>query len=232
VIQHPDSVIKEGEWIISHTLASPELYKYVVWYTVNMAERSNIMGMEKAFVHFAKAYYLAGKTWWASEPVLKKMDERVRMLERILIGVKAPELQMWDTNQQVVSLHRIKADYTIVVFWDYECGHCNKMLPGLRDYYHSIKDKGVEVFGVCTKSDWDKWKKYIREKNLDWINVNGGWSVNRYDTLYDIMSTPIIFLLDKDKKILAKKIELEQLKEILQMEMDLARNRDAVRDDN
>jgi peroxiredoxin len=146
--------------------------------------------------------------------------------------VKAPELQMWDTSKQVVSLHRTQAEYTIVVFWDYECGHCSKMLPGLRDYYHEVKDKGVKVFAVCTKSDWDKWTKYIRDKNLDWINVNGSYSVNRYDTLYDIMSTPIIFLLDKEKKILAKKVELEQLKEILQMEMDLARNRDPFRRDD
>lgn len=228
VLQHPDTIIKEGEWIIAQTVSKPELYRFVVWYIVNMTERSNIMGMEKAFVHFAKAYYLSGKTWWASEPVLNKMAERIRVLERILIGEIAPELQMWDTSKRVTSLHRIKADYTIIVFWDYECGHCNRMLPQLRDYYHEVRNEGVEVYAVCTKTDLDKWKSYIRDKKLDWINVNGGYSVNRYDTLYDIMSTPIIFLLDKDKRILAKKIEVDQLREILSIEMDKARNREGM----
>ncbi len=227
VVQHPDSVIKEGEWIIGQTIGSPDLFKFVVWYIVNMTERSNIMGMEKAFVHFAKAYYLAGKTWWANKAVLDKMAERVRILERILIGEVAPELQMWDTNKTVTSLHRVQAEYTILVFWDYECGHCGKMLPALLNYYHQVKPRGVEVFAVCTKTDLEKWKKYIREKGFDWINVNGGYSINRYDTLYDIMSTPIIFLLDKDKRILAKKLEFEQLKEFLKMEMDKAKNKDA-----
>jgi thiol-disulfide isomerase/thioredoxin len=220
VVQHPDSVIMEGEKIIAQTVASPELFKYVVWYTVNMTERSNIMGMEAAFVHFAKAYYLAGKTWWASEPVLKKMGERVTTLERILIGVKTPELQMWDTNKVVTSLYQTRAAFTILLFWDYECGHCNKMMPGLVEYYNTVKNKGVEVFAVCTKTDLEKWKKYIHDKNMTWVNVNGGYSINRYDTLYDILATPIIFLLDKDKKIIAKKIELDQLKEILKIEME------------
>lgn len=228
VLQHPDSVIMEGERIISQTVSSPDLYRFVVWYIVNMTERSNIMGMEAAFVHFAKEYYLSGKTWWASPTVIDRMAERVRVLERILIGAVAPELQMWDTNKTVTSLHRVNADFTVVVFWDYECGHCNRMLPKLRDYYHKMKNEGLEVFAVCTKTDLDKWKKYIRERNLDWINVNGGYSVNRYDTLYDIMSTPIVFLLDKDKRILAKKIEVDQLKEILSIEMEKARNSDGI----
>lgn len=228
VVQHPDSVILEAEKIIAQTVSAPELFKFVVWYTVNVTERSNIMGMEKAFVHFAKAYYLAGKTWWASEAVLKKMDERVKVLQRILIGEITPELQMWDTNQVVTSLHRVKADYTILVFWDYECGHCNKVLPALKDYYHTVRSKGVEVYAVCTKTDLNKWKKAIQEKQLDWINVNGGYSINRYDTLYDIIATPIIFLLDKDKRILAKKIELDQLKEILSIEMDRPKKAEGV----
>jgi peroxiredoxin len=228
VVQHPDSVIAEGEKIIAQTVSAPELFKFVVWYIVNTTERSNIMGMEKAFVHFAENYYLAGKTWWASEPVLKKMDERVRTLKRVLLGVKAPELQMWDTSKQVTSLHQVKADYTILIFWDYECGHCKKIMPGLLSYYHEMRDQGVRVFAVCTKTDLDKWKNYITENKLDWINVNGGYSVNRYDTLYEIMSTPIIFLLDKEKKILAKKIELDQLKEIIQIEMERSRREQGI----
>lgn len=231
VVQHPDSVIEAGERIISQTVSAPELYKFVVWYIVNTTERSNIMGMEKAFVHFARKYYLGGKTWWASDAVIKRMAERVRILERILIGEIAPELQMWDTNKVVTSLHRVKADYTILIFWDYDCGHCGRVLEPLRDYYHTVKDKGVEVFAVCTKSDLDKWKDYIVERNLNWINVNGSYSVNRYDTLYDIMATPVIFLLDKDKRILAKKLELEQLKEIISMEMEKARKQNGKRED-
>lgn len=228
VVQHPDSVIAEGEKIIAQTISAPELFKFVVWYIVNTTERSNIMGMEKAFVHFAENYYLAGKTWWASPTVLEKMGERVTRLKRILLGAVAPELQMWDTSKQVTSLHQVKADYTILLFWDYECGHCKKMMPGLLSYYHEMKNQGVKVFAVCTKTDLDKWKNYIVENKLDWINVNGGYSVNRYDTLYDIMSTPIIFLLDKEKKILAKKIETDQLREIIQIEMDRSRREQGI----
>jgi thiol-disulfide isomerase/thioredoxin len=224
VVQHPDTIIKEGERIISQTVAAPELFKFVVWHVVNMTERSNVMGMDKAFVHFASAYYLSGKAWWISDAVKTRMAERVRRLERVLIGTRAPELQMWDTNKVTTSLHRVNAEYLILLFWDYDCGHCKKIMPDIRDYYHKMRDQGVQVFAVGTKTDLDKWKDYIIKNNLDWINVNGGYSINRYDTLYDIMATPVIFLLDKDKNILAKRLDIEQIRDFIKHDMEAKRN--------
>jgi len=40
---------------------------------------------------------------------------------------------------------------------------------------------------------------------MKWINVNGHLSLSgNYHDLYDIRSTPIMYLLDEDKKILTK----------------------------
>jgi peroxiredoxin len=228
VVQHPDSIIREGEAIIDQTVPAPDLYRFVVWHIVNMTERSNVMGMDKAFVHFAREYYLSGKAWWISDAVKVRMDERVRRLERLLIGAVAPELQMWDTNKVTTSLHRTPAEYLILLFWDYDCGHCKKIMPEIRDYYLEMKDQGVEVFAVCTKTDLDKWKDYITSNNLSWVNVNGGYSVNRYDTLYDIMATPVIFLLDRDKRILAKRLDINQIKDFIRHDMEQRKNREGV----
>jgi hypothetical protein len=57
-----------------------------------------------------------------------------------------------------------------------------------------------------------KWKAYIKKNNLPWINVNGHLSVSgNYHTLYDIRSTPIMYLLDEDKKILTKFLLIEDI---------------------
>ncbi|MDT8309634.1 MAG: redoxin domain-containing protein, partial [Bacteroidales bacterium] len=233
ILQHPDTFVYEAEYLIARTKNDSDMFKYIVWFSVYAAESSKIVGMDKAFVYLAKSYYLAGRCWWASNVVLKTMRERVEKLERILIGMVAPELRMWDTTKNIVSMHAVEATYLILAFWEYDCGHCKKTLPVLRDYYHMYKDKGVKVFSVCTKKDMKRWKKYINENNLDFINVNGAYHLQfgsqtdnnpyfydlPYNEVYDIVATPVFFLLDKDKKIIAKRIEPQQMFEIIDREL-------------
>jgi hypothetical protein len=69
----------------------------------------------------------------------------------------------------------------------------------------------VEVFAVCTISDRTTWSKYIEENELKWIN---GWDPQRathYDYYYNIQSTPIVYILDRNKKIIAKKLAVEDI---------------------
>ena len=122
-----------------------------------------------------------------------------------------------ELNKQFVKLHDIKADYTILVFWDVDCGHCQKEIPVLKEVYHELlKNKiDVKVMSVYTLYDSDKYKKYIAEHNLDFINVYDGPHLNNIIEKYDVYSTPVIFILDKDKRIKAKKIAANQVKNII-----------------
>lgn len=124
-------------------------------------------------------------------------------------------------NQEIeklfLKLHSIKAKYTVLVFWDVDCGHCQVEIPKLITTYHELlKDKiDVKVFSVYTLQDFEKYQKYVVEKKLDWINVYDGVHYNNLKEKYDIYSTPVIYILDKAKRIKAKRIEVEQIKSIL-----------------
>ena len=79
-----------------------------------------------------------------------------------------------------------------------------------------MKEKiDIKVFSVYTQQEFDKYKKYVVEKKLDWINVYDGVHYNNLKDKYDIYSTPVIYILDKDKKIKAKRIDVDQIKPIL-----------------
>jgi hypothetical protein len=78
-------------------------------------------------------------------------------------------------------------------------------------YDKSLKSKGVEVYAVDIADDEAKWKKFIKEKNLDWFNVHDKYHTYFFHQLYDIYSTPVIYLLDENKKIKAKRIDVDQL---------------------
>lgn len=215
--QHPDTLIKRGDWMIEQTNGNKETFKYLVWYITYETETSQIMGFDKAFVHFASKYYLSGEAWWVNKKVLNNMRKRVEKLSNVLIGNKAKNMILIDTNNNWVPLYDVDASYTIIVFWDPDCGHCKKELPKIKEFVDDYKDEmGIKVYSVCADTNLRNWKKYIRKHNLNFINVNGTRSITpNYHDLYDIISTPTIFVLDKDKKILAKRINHIQMENII-----------------
>lgn len=115
------------------------------------------------------------------------------------------------------TLYGVKAKYTVLVFWDVDCGHCKTEIPKLKDAYTDIKKKyDVKVFCVYTQHEYDKWRKYLIENKLgDFINVWDPVHINNIKTKYDIFSTPVIYLLDKDKIIKAKRLSVEQVSELI-----------------
>jgi peroxiredoxin len=214
-MQIPDSLIQACDEVVPRTKPNRELFQFTVGYLAQFYESSKIMGMESVFVHLADKYFLTGEATWLTEANLKKIRERVMRLKPNLIGKLAPELLLTDSAGTKVSIRKINADYTILYFWSYDCGHCKKETPHYLDLYHKYKNKDVKFVGISTKLERDKWLNYIKEHQLDWYNLYDPTGQTRMHELYDIYSTPTIFLLDKDKKIIAKRINYEQIDMIL-----------------
>ncbi len=213
IVQRPDTLIKETIAIIEKAKPNKETYKYCIWYFTYQVETSKIMGMDEVFVELGKKYYLTGEAYWVSEGTLGRMTKRINTLDRLIIGKQAPNLIMQDTNMQLQSLYDIDADFTIIIFWDPDCGHCKHEINGLIAWYNQSADMyNVKVYSVCSDTSVVKWTKKINEYKIhDWINVDGPRSLTEnYHDLYDIISTPTIYLLDDKKRILAKRLSWKQ----------------------
>lgn len=116
------------------------------------------------------------------------------------------------------TLYEVKAKYTILVFWAVDCGHCQTEIPKLQEDLKAIKGSvDFKVFAVQTKDDlYETWTKFIVEKKLtDFIHVFDPIHINNLKERFDIYSTPVIYILDKDKKIKAKRLGAEQVVEML-----------------
>jgi|WetSurMetagenome_2_1015567.scaffolds.fasta_scaffold09306_4 thiol-disulfide isomerase/thioredoxin len=211
VIQSPDSIIKETDKLLKKCQSQKEVFQYVTSWIFNKYASSQYMGHDAIVVHIADSVYLAGKAPWVSNEFIADLAKKVNRLRPNLIGVKATDLVMNSYTGNFVALYDVRADFTILYFWEPDCGHCKEATPKLKDYYNRNKDKGIEVFAVCTKDNKADWEKYITEHDLTWIN---GWDPDRlshFDFFYNVESTPLVYILDKDKKIIAKKISVEDI---------------------
>jgi thiol-disulfide isomerase/thioredoxin len=214
IVQHPDTLIKEADHIIALSKPNKETYKFTIWYFTYETETSQIMGMDAVFVHLVNKYYKTGEAYWVNERVLKNITERADVLDKLLIGRPGPNMIMIDTNNNLKALYSLQADYTIIMFWDPDCGHCRTEIPEIRDW---LKENeaiyNAKIFSVCSDTNLVKWKKFLHDYEIThWDNVNGTRSATKnYHDLYDIISTPTIYLLDKDKNILAKRLGYKQL---------------------
>lgn len=219
--QIPDSINASADRMISLTNPTSDIFKYLVYYITNTYEKSNVMGMDAVFIYMAKNYYLSGKAFWVEEAQQEKICDRVKALDPCLIGRKANNMHLLKNDFHPIALSDIKTKYTIVYFWDPSCGHCQKVTPKLKEFYDSKrKELDFEVLGVYIEADTTEWFKYIKEKELNWINAADLLGKAQFRKYYDIYSTPVAYLLDNEKRIIAKRIEVEQLEDFIKNHRD------------
>lgn len=234
--QIPDTMIVEAKKLIDRVGKNEDAFKYIVHLVTYTSETSKIMCMDKLFVYMVDNYYSTGKATWMKADKLKDMKESADHKRDCLCGVTAPDLILPDaTGKKWVNMKKTGGKYTLLVIWESTCGHCKKEVPKLLDLYHKWRDKGLVVYAVGNELENDKWVKFIDENKLDWINVSdtpeimkqdsatklvlGGTTTLKslnYRTTWDVNSTPKVYLMDKDYKIIAKQLGAEQLGELLQ----------------
>ncbi len=231
--KHPDSIKISADVLVEYSRANSEIFQYVVSYITSTYERSKIMGMDAVFVHMVEKYYITKQCDWVDSTQLVKITDRAQKIAPNLIGRTASEFLdfygrpfMKDTSDVLHTLQEIKADYTVLVFFGPTCGHCKKEMPKIKNDVDSLTSVGYDIktFAVATEFDKKEWKKFIHDQNIgDWTNVadinhdEEGNPVASSDwrDKYDIYSTPVIYLLDRQKKIIAKRITHSQIVEII-----------------
>lgn len=221
--QIPDSLNKACDYVLEHSMNNPDLFQYTLVTLLNKYAKSNIMGQDAVYVHLVLDYYAKGYATWQDSAGLASIVERAMKIEPLLIGKTAPNLNLYDTLlANRYELYKVEAPYTLLIFWDEDCGHCKKELPVVvKEYNEKLKAMGVKVYTVCTApyEEIEKWKKFIFDNGMqEWINTGDPYNrvYPNFRTLYDINSTPVLYLLDKDKKIIAKRMAPDQIGDFLE----------------
>ncbi|MFH0759409.1 MAG: thioredoxin-like domain-containing protein [Bacteroidota bacterium] len=236
VVQHPDSLVVAVDFLLEGSKADSELYRYMLITLFNHFAESKFMGMDVVYFHIAENYYIPDATW-SSPDFISKLKENLENNKPSLIGQKAPNLilRKVDTEHFQMAaqdtlikkdphigkdffMHDIDATYTILYFWEADCGFCKKATPALYEAYSRLKEKGVEllcVHAINTIEGKELWVDFINQYEMyDWINCWSPYS-NDFRKLYNLQSYPQLFVLDRDKKIVAKRVTPEQAEQII-----------------
>lgn len=218
VLQTPDSLMAAIEDLASRVKGNPETYKYLVYSCVYKYQRPSIMGLDEVFVRIFDKYYASGEMdFWVNATMKKTMKDYADKLRYSLVGKTGANLVMQDQNFQKRSMYDIKKKYTLIYFFDPDCGHCKEETPRLVNFYKSQKEKfNLEVFAVSLDTSMVKMRDYIRDMKMTWITVNGprSYQGSLFDNYY-ADTTPMLYILDEKKKIIAKGLPAERIQEFL-----------------
>jgi thiol-disulfide isomerase/thioredoxin len=232
VVPHPDSTIKELDKMLGEASINEEMTRFLLVKFVNRYLNQKYMWEDAVFVHLFEKYFSNKEYSWLTKDGKKIITDRAYSLMANIMGTPASDIVLPDSTGNLTGLYDLAATYTIVAFWDPTCGHCKEVLPKLDSlYYAKWKAAGLKLFSIAKETDGTKsdWLKFISDNKLtEWTNVyyskaddklridNG---IPGYSQLYDVQSFPTLYLLDKDKRIIAKKLAFEQIDEILQLKI-------------
>jgi thiol-disulfide isomerase/thioredoxin len=229
VSREPDSIIEEVQYMLTVAKTGKEIYPFLLFKFTNKYISPEFMGQDKVFLHIYQNFFAKGDTVLLNEASKKSLRDRAYSLMANQLGLPAPILVLNDVEDKRFALHTIKAPYTFIAFWDPTCSHCKVEIPKLDSIYKaSWKGLSVKVVSVnINTKELSAWKKFITDHQLEgWINgyqteedLNREIKEGKPTTirqLYDVYKTPTFYLLDKDKKIIAKNLSIEQFNDFLQ----------------
>jgi hypothetical protein len=225
-----DSVNREIDWMLGYASVSKELHRFLLVKFVTRYLNMKYMWEDAVFVHLFEKYFSQKNYDWLTPQGKKLITDRAYSLMANIMGNPAENITLPDTEGKTKSLYAETAPFTIVCFWDPTCGHCKETLPLIDSMYRAKwKANGVRIYSVAKETEGTKqdWLDFIRKEHLeDWTNVYYSKaeektridaSIPGYSQLYDIQTFPTVYLLDKDKRIIAKKLTWEQTDEIMEI---------------
>jgi thiol-disulfide isomerase/thioredoxin len=221
IIQVPDSVAAVAIDLIEKSRNNNETFQTMTTKMMNYALSSNIMGMDAMWLKLADKYYLSGEASWSDSTWLENLKKEADKVRYNQLGMEAHNLIARDSTNKIVQLWDIDRDLTLVYFYEPSCGHCKKTTPVLYDsIYTKWKDRGFEVLAFYTQTDKKEWMDFVQKNKLnDWLNVWDPYRQSEFWKYYDVSATPGLYLVNRDKKIIAKKIDTHTLDLILEEEL-------------
>jgi thiol-disulfide isomerase/thioredoxin len=137
-----------------------------------------------------------------------------------MVGMKAPDLLITEPNgtlkepnegNTLLKTDQLNSKYSLLLFYQTECGHCETAIAGLKSNYQALVSKGIKIISFA--GDLDQEVFATTAASFPWAakyrDVEGMNGVNFKN--YAVIGTPTMFLLDNKGIIVQKPAMVEEL---------------------
>ncbi len=154
---------------------------------------------------------------YADHKLVADLKSRVDLELTLQPGNQAPEITLPDRDGKPISLSSLRGKVVLIDFWAAWCGPCRRENPEVVRIYNRFKDKGFDIFGVSLDRDAAAWLGAIEKDGLTWTQVcDLKYWQSEGAKAYGVTSIPHTVLLDRDGKILARKLRGKALESKLE----------------
>ncbi|MFC2100387.1 thioredoxin-like domain-containing protein [Bacteroidota bacterium] len=199
--------IKAIDIILSYAVVCNEVYDFLLEYFVNGFEKYNF---ELVLDHISLNYSPSNKC--ENKERKSQLEKRLESYQKLVRGNKVPEIISKDQERNPIILSELKSNYTLVVFWATWCPHCKSLLPEIKKSCDILSADEIKILAVSLDTLQNDWLSFIKSFTGNWVHCSDlkGWNSKAADD-YSIYATPTMFLLDINKKILAKPVTYNEL---------------------
>ena len=218
----PQTIISYLDPVLDRAKVAPDVFSYLVMSMMQKYLQSPISVYDEVYVHIAKKYYASDDNFWSPPSNIDKEMQRVNKWDRLLVGREAPELILYDTLRVPHSLHALPNKWKLLVFWSPNCGHCQHIIPTVYKVFEQYREQyDIGAFTILSDPD-DKtrkeWREFMVKHGMNspaWLSLDGGEANVDWHEVYDIQTTPQIYLIDENNIIQAKKLGENSLEGVL-----------------
>lgn len=211
-----DSIIASADRVLKKIPKNGPFYRFAVVTLTSNFEQSEFVGADRIFVHMMDVYHKKGQTPWVDSVTLMRLQYKADVHRPNLTGKVAPALELPDDTGRPTSLHRIEAPMTLLIFYSPLCDHCQKSMPSIYQTWLDYRQTGLQAVAVNTDEEHKHWQKFVAQQGWEWIDLADPAGKNlTMEKNYAPFNLPAIYILDKNKKILRKRVAPERLGEVL-----------------
>lgn len=212
--QQPYEIISRADAFI-HTGKTPEETARIAWYIYNYYRSSNIMGYDEIAIYIADSYFLNKRYTLPDESAMMEMRLFAETNRNSLIGMKAPSLTLQDPAGTEIRIPDGDQDYSVLYFYDDECPGCVRTTPALMQYMiRNSAGLNFTIYMVYTQNDRERWMDYIQKAvqpftlpaNVRTVHLWDPDMTSDFVTKYGVISTPKLFLLDRNGNIIGREL--------------------------
>lgn len=185
----PDSITPEIDRLMNRTSFNPDLRDFILWHLLEKYRHPEYISQDQVFVYLYDNYFSQLEIKDLNESNLTLIRDKAETFRRLALFNLAPNFAINDS----VDLHFIESKYTVLFFFDHDCNVCQQEMQDLDSI--CIMDPEITVLAI--------------DMNTNDVSVDALYS------LYDIETTPLIYVLDNEKRIIAKKIRAKQITLVL-----------------